>query len=222
VQFIDEMNGITKAELEDIKAIISDTEINYRLLYHQRRHTGYQNSTFIGTCNPPLKDLLRDTTSARRFWEVRCKDVMDWNVINNINYNLIWTAVSAFEPSPINNIHEEIFDIQDNKLRNKEVYQQFVDACLKPDDSGYITADQLYMAYKSWAKNQDYKISGLEFALRRICHWLPKNIKKERRRIKGCKRTCYFARLTDAVPDMFYGIFIDKKSHTIKQSGTII
>lgn len=70
---ISELDSFHGANMERIKAVISDPNDVYRESYGRRSHAHPRQSVFAGTTN--LDTWHHDDTGARRFWPVKCRDI---------------------------------------------------------------------------------------------------------------------------------------------------
>lgn len=99
VCFFDEMSGMDKADESALKQIITADQLAYRVFYTQASSETPQNCTFIGSSNRSVIELIKDTTGARRFFELRAQDRFDYEVINSIDYSAIWTSIDENAPA---------------------------------------------------------------------------------------------------------------------------
>lgn len=99
VCFFDEMSGMDKADESALKQIITADQLAYRVFYTQASSEIPQNCTFIGTSNKSVIELIKDTTGARRFFELRAQDKFDYEMINKIDYEAIWVSIDENAPA---------------------------------------------------------------------------------------------------------------------------
>jgi len=180
IQVVEEMQKANKADIEAIKYIISTTTIDYRILGYNKQSTGRQCGTFIGTSNKNLFEIINDPTGVRRFWEIQCKDKIDREMVNSLNYELLWDCVDVNKPSPIYAIIDEIHELQDKYLRNKSPYDEFIEDQVVLDDVGFCSADQLWQAWRVW-EGMNPTISKAYFYKQ-----MSKLLKKYKKRISSC------------------------------------
>lgn len=98
----DEMEGADRKDLTEIKSAITSQDRTYRVLGSHMTATVVRRMNFIGTSNRPINQIFRDTTGARRYFQIDCYDSLDWDAINALDYELMWQAVSEHDPIPIN------------------------------------------------------------------------------------------------------------------------
>jgi hypothetical protein len=123
IGFWDEMAGGTRAEIESLKHTLSAVDVNYRELGGHNHNLLTRRMAIIAATNLRVKDIIADTTGARRYYEVNCLDVIDHDAINSIDPFLCWECVSEDDPAPIHDIHQAV------KLRQAElVHQDIFDA----------------------------------------------------------------------------------------------
>lgn len=74
-----ELMGLSKAEVETMKAFITETKYDYRKPYGREVETVRAHHVFIGTTNN--SGFLKDVTGDRRFTVIRCNKKLDLNTI---------------------------------------------------------------------------------------------------------------------------------------------
>jgi len=91
---LDEMEYTGRLNAESFKRVITGDTMSIRILAtHNLNHVS-QNLTFIGSSNKPVSEILKDTTSNRRFWEFQCvAEKLDHETINTIDYVRMWKCV---------------------------------------------------------------------------------------------------------------------------------
>lgn len=130
VVVLDEMARASKTNSETLKAVISAESLDPRILgLNMHSHIDVRSS-FIGTTNKPLNQIIQDTTSAARYWELRCKDRLDWDVLNSINYHLIWGVAPHLEASNFDTmagLRDKIQRLQHEDLRYKDPIEIWIE-----------------------------------------------------------------------------------------------
>lgn len=102
VLFMDEMGYASKADMDTVKNVITETYLTRRIMRTTNYNSIKQNATFIGSANAgELKEMIRDTTGTRRFGSVDMKDAPDWSVINGLDWLAIWQSVDEKAPDPM-------------------------------------------------------------------------------------------------------------------------
>lgn len=96
---IEELAGAQKADIEQLKTVITESEVSFRRMRTNFNETVDQNSMFIGTSNKPIEDMIKDSTGMRRFFEIKVKDRLDWESINSIDYTLLWKSIDENLPT---------------------------------------------------------------------------------------------------------------------------
>jgi hypothetical protein len=100
VFILDEMAGAGRADMNELKSLVTAAHVSFRPMRTNTWSTIPNNASFIGTSNDPLREIVRDATGSRRFYELKAQQRIDWAEINGIDYNLIWRAVDEREPAP--------------------------------------------------------------------------------------------------------------------------
>lgn len=116
---LDELDGITKKDLNSLKALFSLDEIRVRLPYARREETVQRTANFIGSTNE--ESFLVDPTGSVR-WLVFHVKAINWDYSKKIDINKIWSQALALAKD-IN--FDENFtkqDVIENEKRN-QVYQ---------------------------------------------------------------------------------------------------
>ena len=130
VVVLDEMARATKANVETLKAVISAESLDPRILgLNMHSHIDVKSS-FIGSTNKPINQIIVDYTSAARYWEIRCKDRLDWDILNSLNYERIWGATPHEQASNFDTttgLRDKIQRIQHNDLRAKDPVEVWID-----------------------------------------------------------------------------------------------
>lgn len=169
---LDEMAKADSTDVNAIKQVISAKDISYRVLYTQGSAVGRMVSTFIGTSNNFLNEVILDPTSARRFWQLESAPKADWMTINSIDYSALWRCVDeSVEQSPIRPVWKDVQDKQHTEFRYKTAVEDWFEGgweVEKPDDKGKwvgTRASAAFEAFHAWAlaANQGQKISSRRF-----------------------------------------------------------
>lgn len=116
---LDELDGISRKDLNGLKALFSMDEIRVRLPYARREETVQRTANFIGSTNE--ENFLTDPTGSVR-WLVFDVHAIDWEYSKKIDINDIWSQAYALA---MNEDFDETFtkeDVKQNELRN-ETYQ---------------------------------------------------------------------------------------------------
>jgi hypothetical protein len=104
VCFFDEMSGASKADVDDLKQVISAKTNDFRPLHTNNNVKVAQNCTFIGVSNKDIRDLIRDASGMRRYYQLQTRgydrateaDLFTENcrIINEeIDFVAIWQSV---------------------------------------------------------------------------------------------------------------------------------
>lgn len=152
VCFLDEMAGMQRAEVEQLKRVITAETISYRPMRSNENETVFVTCSFIGASNKPLDELVFDTTGQARFWQINALDNIDWEAINSINYLEIWQSIDEnLEKGYITEVLEEL-----RKHQELSTMEDFIKIFL--DESGFmpnthdkfITVAEVHIAYESF------------------------------------------------------------------------
>jgi DNA primase len=116
---LDELDGISRKDLNGLKALFSMDEIRVRLPYARREETVQRTANFIGSTNE--ENFLNDPTGSVR-WLVFDVTAIDWNYSKKLEVDNIWSQAYALAKD-VN--FDESFnkeDVKSNEIRN-ETYQ---------------------------------------------------------------------------------------------------
>ncbi len=108
VLLFDEMEKAGKADVESIKSRITADFVKYRPLFTNAIKTIPMRASLIGTSNKPVNEIIHDGTGMRRFYEVKCRERMDWQAVNEVDYRSLWRSVNEFKANPIETVLEEL------------------------------------------------------------------------------------------------------------------
>lgn len=164
VCFFDEMSGMDKADESALKQIITADQLAYRVFYTQSSSETPQNCTFIGSSNRSVIELIKDTTGARRFFELRAQDKFDYEIINSVNYNAIWASINESAPASFyeSRLLEKLKVEQETYKRDEAFTEWLVERNYIPVDakmganfpSKQIKLKELWNDYKEYSLGQ--------------------------------------------------------------------
>lgn len=159
IVFFDELHGSDSADVNAMKQIITAPFIEWRAMRSERVMSAPQNSTFIGCSNDPVKDRIKDPTSSRRFWQITCTDKVDWEAINSINYEELWSSVDETGPAPVLECLDEVRMVQEKEIRAKDITEQWIEEICEvvPFDESALTTSELYESFKDFCLWQNQK-----------------------------------------------------------------
>ncbi|AXM45178.1 virulence-associated E family protein [Dichelobacter nodosus] len=95
---IPELQGFSKAEVEEIKAFITRTEDSVRPAYGRWVEHSPRRTLFVGTTNDD--DYLRDSTGNRRFFPIICTKALDFKALEAARDQLFAEAVALYHSMP--------------------------------------------------------------------------------------------------------------------------
>jgi hypothetical protein len=94
VVVFDELAGAAKADIENLKRLITEDVIDYRVMRSHMQTKAKQSCSFIGTSNKPIDQVIRDSSGVRRFFQLACRDEMDWAALNLIDYKKLFCGIN--------------------------------------------------------------------------------------------------------------------------------
>jgi hypothetical protein len=134
--------GAGKAEIEALKHTVTAPVLTYRELSTHHIVVMRRTCSFIGTSNNPVDVMINDTTGARRFFQLTTPPRCDHALINRIDMNAIWRAVSEDDPAPITQVIEAVRTAQAD-LVHRDAVSMWLDAAawdqlvIRPVDSEF-------------------------------------------------------------------------------------
>lgn len=176
VIFFDEMQKADKTDLSGIKRVITANRAPYREMYTHSFNSAEIKTTFIGTTNERLVDLIKDPYTNRRFYEFLCRDKADWDTINTVDYVKLWQSVDINEPCPILEYFGDIQKEQSDTKYKTPIGEWVAEVGLVADETNFIATQKLFDMFKDWAERCNYgKYSIRTFSLElRNIHEFPK------------------------------------------------
>lgn len=157
VCILDEMAGAKKTDVDNLKKQISAVFNDVRRLGGNIVTKIKQNASFIGSTNRPVNEIIFDTTGARRFYEIRTLDRLDWESINSIDYVALYRGI---DENRERGYLEEVMDqvVEDQKeLIGIDELSAFMQAHKLENGEKEINSAIVYEAYKAWAETNGIK-----------------------------------------------------------------
>lgn len=161
---LDEFAKGSKSDLESMKTIMTSKEVTYRTFYVQKMAVMPNVSTFIGASNRSVAEIFNDQTGNRRFYEIPCLDLLDWETIGGVSeesgldYNAIWKNIDENSSSPIIPYIDEINKYQE-EFRAKTIVEEWLTSeDLRPsfgDTTEIISLKKLHLDFMNWMKIQN-------------------------------------------------------------------
>jgi hypothetical protein len=146
----DEMEGADRKDTEAIKNAISCQDVSYRPMKTNDNVSIRRLMNFIGTSNKPLAAMMRDSSGNRRFLEVETPAQLDQEAINEIDYDLLWQAVSEKSRAPAKQV---IGEIRTHQAGGR--FQDTISLWLESQDfsaytDGRVPVDEMRALYTTW------------------------------------------------------------------------
>ena len=160
VIFFDEMERADKVDMDSLKKQITIDYNDYRPLHTNTIQKAKQSCSFIGATNKPLNEQIVDYTGMRRFWQLDCLGVLNWDVVNNINYAEMWRGIDENREHGYLLAEMEAIKEKQLKLTQKDEFELFIqEKGLEIIDNLYQEVDNkiLYADYKIWAQDNGFK-----------------------------------------------------------------
>lgn len=152
IMFFDELGRAEDADVNSLKDVISASTIDWRGIGSEVTHSAAQNSTFLGCTNLPVRERIRDSTSARRFWQLTCAPLLNWEKINSLDYMALWRSVDENAPCPIIACLGEVRAVQESTIRDRDYISEWLDYACEPKEFGpeSPSTETLFMDFNAW------------------------------------------------------------------------
>lgn len=106
---VDDVDSLPPSQVPALKSLLTSEHIRRRRLGTSLTSKYRQKATLFGTANNDISDLVFDDTGHRRFAMLPYRngaptkggDPAVWEIVDSIDYLLLWRSVDAFDPSPI-------------------------------------------------------------------------------------------------------------------------
>lgn len=114
VLFLDEMGRASAADMDVVKNVVSSRTLTLRPMRSNSTVQVVQNATFIGTSNAAsLTEILRDPTGTRRYIGLTMIDSPDREVINSIDWAVVWQSVDERAVDPMTACRSTLTSVQE-------------------------------------------------------------------------------------------------------------
>jgi Virulence-associated protein E len=154
---INEMAGANKTDVEKLKNLITTKRNDVRKLHTNEVLRARQNTSLIGTTNKPVAEIIYDPTGARRFFEIKSLDKMDWPVIENLDYYALWQGINENRIRGYYEEHKQGINERQAELTGLEELQVFLDLYKIKPGTKEISGILLYETYKTWCETNGVK-----------------------------------------------------------------
>src|ERR1700677_2673917 len=154
---INEMAGANKTDVEKLKNLITAKNNDVRKLHTNTVTKVKQNASLIGTTNKPVAEIIHDVTGARRFYEIRSLDHLDWSSINGIDYLALWRGIDETKDRGYYEEYQEEIKKDQEALIGLEELQVFLDLYNVRPGTKEVTANIMYDTYKIWCESNGVK-----------------------------------------------------------------
>lgn len=159
VVFFDEMAGASRTDVDSLKNQITTNFNDVRKLGTNTITKVAQSCSFVGATNRPINEQILDTTGMRRFYEIKVSDLLDWSLLDKIDFLALWKGVDENKVNGyilpfINEISIE---------QQKHVLEEELDLFIKEFKIDFNTketkdfiANDIYQVYYTWSKTSGF------------------------------------------------------------------
>jgi len=156
--FFDEMAVTKKVNVEALKNKITAKWLNYRPLYKNGRTQDRNFATFIGTSNSRVSDIIKDPTSARRYFEYWVDSKCDWDAINKIDYLEMWRGIDENQETPYIQDHIAELEVAQEDIRSRDSVEEWLELDeLRPEGTqthDFVKPREAYNDYVAFMRVQ--------------------------------------------------------------------
>lgn len=154
ILFMDEMSGAKKADMTTVKHAITATTLTRRPMRSNTDVQVTQASTLIGCSNDSLNEIIRDNTGVRRFAELTFKHSPDREVLNNLDWKMMWRSVDELGDDPSID-HMDVLQKQQADNRNIDPVEMWArdrkeESCYK----AWTKVSILHEDFTAWEKEK--------------------------------------------------------------------
>lgn len=159
--FSDELGGASKAEVEKIKRVITAENLSARILFTNVVEQFRNKASFIAASNRSIDEFIRDD-DMRRFYQINTADVINWEIINNIDYISLWREVDENKECGYFSEHREQMRKVQKELSTSSPFDLFIEEkLLTPLDvtkTVEINSDAIYFEFKEFCADFKYTL----------------------------------------------------------------
>lgn len=106
---LDELSGLSKADIGKLKTIIDQKQVSYRVLGGNTTQTGRNRAQLLGTSNTRLSNIILADSDIRKWAEIdfyKFEEDVSGNMVSklhSIDWLALWQSVDENGPSPMHN-----------------------------------------------------------------------------------------------------------------------
>lgn len=173
VVFFDEMAHAAKADVDELKGMITGDRLAWRVLGTNAHAFARNNATFIGCSNRQLYELIYDPTGLRRFYQIECHkpSVEQWKELEELDYLGIWQSVSELSDPPVYPYLEQIGSRQEEH-RIEDVIELFAQEVVSEGDN-WIEASEVYSWFVEFCDAHGYQKKDNRWFSRGLRRYFP-------------------------------------------------
>ena len=154
--------------MEKFKQVITEDEINFRVMYSQSERRMPKLCSFIATSNKPAQGLMNDTTGMRRFHQIDVNPNsvatgggIDLKVIDQFPIHELYQTVPLSNESPMFlYITQEELEAYENEMRPRHMVEHWLRAMdyklAQYGEGEVLPGADLYQSFRSWAMENGY------------------------------------------------------------------
>lgn len=164
IGFLDECSRSTNADMETLKMRISSSETTVRQLYSNTASMIKNNTTFFGTSNRPLDQIIKDPSGLRRFWSINYAGLTQDELINQdfsrfdaIDFESLWKGIDENkEEGYISDIQQELAAVT-NIAKLVESFDSWADEVDLGQGDIAVSVSILHVSYKNFCAQHAYR-----------------------------------------------------------------
>lgn len=159
IVFFDEMAKADTTDVEKLKQVVSAHVLDYRPLFTNTNSRVAQNCTFIGATNKDIRDLIRDNTGMRRFYQIpidprlmtdaemkeRCRQL-----INETQALAIWQGIDETRDEVYISSYFSEIEREQEEVRARGSVEEFVVESELAPGKHQVPVSTLYENYRNF------------------------------------------------------------------------
>lgn len=157
VMIFDEMVQAGKTDVNALKNRMTSDYAPQRALHTQIRDKWVNNCTFFGTTNNEVRDIIKDPTSARRYYQFTVNEKCDWDALDAMNFGGLWQGIDETRKTPyIEDFYEELKDRQET-IRHTDLIEdwlEYEDLYVTKGEGFKVSATAAYDSFMSFRVRQ--------------------------------------------------------------------
>lgn len=154
---VDELAGGSKADIKELKRVLTAEVIENRRLYSNEVESIRVNASVISTSNDSAAETFTDNSEgiARRLFEIKTRAKLDWAAVNDLNFEAIFLSIDIDQDYLDG--HREVLVAKRSEFVNKDAVSSFIEDMSLSAGEASVTVQAVYDAYRVWCDRAGVK-----------------------------------------------------------------